>query len=177
MKSTISKLSCIIALLYLTGCSKNEPAMEKPSDFTGNEVTYALASGSAYSISGTAIFKERKDGFTTINISLNGIDGGKGAEFPVHLHFGDISKEKANVASLLQPVDGATGKSETILKQLADESSIKFSDLKALNACIKIHLSATGDGANVILSAGNVGSAVTSASTSGRLSIGICKSE
>ena len=31
------------------------------SEFTGNEVTYALAQGSQYAISGTIVFKERKD--------------------------------------------------------------------------------------------------------------------
>src|SRR5271154_4839330 len=38
------------------------------SVFTGNQSTYALQQASAYSISGTVTFKERKDGATTILI-------------------------------------------------------------------------------------------------------------
>jgi hypothetical protein len=170
------KVLSVSILIYALGCSANESDVKKPSDFTGNQVTYALVSGSDYNISGTAIFKERNNHSTQIDIALNGISGGKEMQLPVHLHLGDVSQEKANVAALLNPVDGGTGKSETILKQLADESSVLYSDVIRLNACIKVHLATNGDGANIILSAGNIGSAAANA-RSGDATIAVCKRE
>jgi hypothetical protein len=176
MKYRMYKAVGVLILVYLMGCSSNESDVKKPSDFTGKQVSYALVSGSEYNISGTAVFKERNDHTTQIDISLNGINGGKDLQLPVHLHLGDVSQEKANIAALLNPVDGGTGKSQTILKQLADESLVVYSDVIALNACIKIHLATNGDGANVILSAGNIGSASTNARSDNN-TIAVCKSE
>jgi len=176
MKYMMYKVLGVLILGYLMGCSSNESDVKKPLDFTGNQVSYTLVSGSEYNISGTAVFKERNDHTTQINISLSGMNGGKGMQLPVHLHLGDISQEKANVAALLNPVDGGTGKSETILKQLADESTVLYKDVIALNACIKVHLATNGDGANVILSAGNIGSAAN-ARLGNDTPIAVCKSE
>ena len=170
-------LAAIFTFLLLAGCSQQDPGVQQPSDLTGNEVTYILSSGSDLGISGTATFKEQKDGFSTIVISLTGIHGGEDKQFPVHLHLGDVTTEDADIASLLQPVDGKTGKSETNLMQLANETSIHFDELTELNACIKIHLAATGEGRNIILAAGNVGSAVIIGSASGKVGFGLCKSE
>lgn len=148
---------------------------ENTSEFTGNEITYALLQGSEYEISGTVILKERKDGSTTITVSLTGTDGS--AKLPVHLHLGDISQADADVAALLSPVDSKTGKSETILTRLADETTVAYADLIALEACIKIHLADTGPGRDVVLAGGNIGESFTKSLSSGRRGIGICKSE
>ena len=163
-------------LCCLLGCSQSEPTLQKPTEFTGNEVTYELVSASEFNVSGTATLKERLDGSTSVLISLSGIDGTDDMELPVHLHYGDITGEDADVAALLSPVKAKLN-SETILTQLSDESFLTYSDLKHMDAYIKIHLSATGDGRNVVLSAGNIGSAYAKSVTSGRLKIGTCKSE
>ena len=49
------------------GCQKSEGV----SEFTGNETTYSLQQGSAHSISGSVIFKERKDGKITAVIQID----------------------------------------------------------------------------------------------------------
>jgi hypothetical protein len=97
--------------------------------------------------------------------------------FPVHLHFGDIGADKAQVAAQLKPILGKTGKSETVLTMLADESPVTFNDLKTLEACVKIHLAASGENKDIILAAGNIGSAAINQNPGSRLSIGLCKSE
>jgi hypothetical protein len=173
---TITGYSWGMMLCCLLGCSQNEPSLQKPDAFTGNEVTYELVSASEFNVSGTATLKERCDGSTSILISLSGIDGSNDMELPVHLHYGDVTGEDAEVAALLNPVKAKLN-SETVLTRLSDESLLTFSDLKQMDACIKIHLSATGDGRNVVLSAGNIGSAYAKSVTSGRLKIGTCKSE
>jgi len=175
MSGIAKKALGIVLMTYAVGCSNQEQVTPKPSIYTGNEVSYALLSGSEYNVSGIATLKERNDRSTDLIISLKGVSGGS-TKFPVHLHLGDISVDQAAVAALLNSVDGKSGISTTNLRQLGDESIVSFDQLKNLNACIKIHLSDIGDGRNVILAAGNIGSAVTQANSSGRLPIGLCKS-
>jgi hypothetical protein len=168
--------SSAILILILSACS-SEPSVDNPDDFTGNEITYPLASGSNYNITGFVVLKEKKDGFTTVNIELSGMSGTEGLEFPVHLHFGNITTDNAEIAALLSPVNGKTWKSSTILKMLANETQITYSELLNFDASIKIHFSATGVNKDIILSAGNIGSAQDVTDPSGRFSIAICKSE
>lgn len=157
------------ALLLLIACEENE---EKPSLFTGNEVVYALAAGSTYPITGTLTIKEKKDGSSFILTELAGTEGI--AQHPVHLHLGDLSTPDAEVAALLTPVLGSTGKSETILTTLANETSITFTQLIELNACIKIHLAESGPGRDIILAGANIGTAVHAISN-GRIGIAVCQ--
>lgn len=163
-------LSLFSVMLILASCQKSEVV----SDFTGTQATYALTSGSEYNVSGTITFKERKDGFTTVVVSLTNTDGD--LKLPVHLHLGDISKADADVALLLNPADSKTGRSETIVTSLADDSKVTFKDLLKLSACVKVHLSESGPGRQVILAAGNIGSNSQSVMAGARLGIGVCKS-
>jgi hypothetical protein len=81
------------------------------------------------------------------------------------------------VAALLSPVNTRTGISETVLKQLADESEVSYSDLIKLNACIKIHLSDVGPERDIILAGGNIGASMAKSIESGRTGFVPCKSE
>ncbi len=163
-------LGLILAAVVLGACQKNEAV----SEFTGNQATYALQAGSSYPISGTVIFKERKDGAVTISVKLTGTSAGTVS--PVHLHMGDIGTDKAAVAALLTPVDGKTGTSETILRNLSDDSAVSYQRIIQLDACVKVHLSDTGAGRDIILAAGNVGTATTKATSGGRLGVAVCAS-
>jgi hypothetical protein len=168
----MKKLGVLALFGILAACQEHEQAI---SDLTGNEVTYSLQPGSDYPVSGTVIFQERKDGTTRITVALNGTEGT--VAHPVHLHLGDLSTPDAEIAALLNPVIGNTGKSETVLIALADETPITYTTLVNLNACIKIHLSDSGPDRDIILAGGNIGSAFSS--TSGRVPVefGVCKSE
>ncbi len=169
----MKKISGVIVLAFVAfACQKNEAV----SEFTGNETTYALQPGSQYAVSGTISFKERKDGKISASISLKGT-GGSEAKFPVHLHLGDITTPGADVALLMNPVTDKTGTSETTFDRLADESTINYNRLKALQACVKIHLGDTGADRDVILAAGNIGAAVANSNSGGRLGVSVCKSE
>ncbi len=168
----MNKVASALSLaLFLVGCQKNEAV----SEFTGNETNYALTQASNYAISGTVTLKERKDGSTTVAVELEGTQGE--AKFPVHLHLGDVSTPKADIAAILNPVVAAQGKSETVLTKLADESSVNYQQLISLKACIKIHLSDTGAEKDIILAGGNIGKSATSASSTGRVGFAECKSE
>ena len=161
----------VLLTMIAAGCQKNEAV----SEFTGNQATYSLQQGSVYSVSGTVVFRERKDGQVSAIIQLVGTEGD--IKHPVHLHLGDISKPDADVALLLNPVVGSTGKSETVFGALADESPIDYNRLTKLQACVKIHLGETGAARDIILVGGNIGSSFVDAPSSGRLGMSVCKSE
>lgn len=155
----------------LFSCQDSENA---PNNFSGNEVVYTLQSGSEFNVYGTATVKERNDGKAEVVVVLTGTSGS--GQHPVHLHLGDIGQPDADVAALLNPVSAGSGKSSTTLTVLANEESITYQDLIALNACIKVHLSAIGSGQDIVLAGGNIGSAVTQ--NSGRtVGLAVCKSE
>ncbi len=167
----------VIALLLsavIMSCAQNEPEVDPKTDLTGNEITYVLESGSDFNVSGTATFQETKDGYTRIVIALDKTF--KDGLFPVHLHLGDVQTDAAAVAALLAPVPASKAVSITDLGHLSDESKITFADLKVLEACIKIHLAAEGEGKDIILAAGNIGSAVGKPISGGRSGIAVCSS-
>jgi hypothetical protein len=145
------------------------------NEFTGNEVTYDLQPASQYDISGYVTIKEKRDGTAQVIVNLTGTSGN--GNLPVHLHLGDITAADADVAALLSPVNAQTGKSETVLSQLANETSITYSELINLDACIKIHLSDVGPERDIILSGGNIGASVSRSIENGRIGFQPCKSE
>lgn len=157
-------------LLLLAAC-ENQVIQEEV--FTGNEVIYNLQAGSTYAISGLLTLKERTDGSTLISIELDGTEGD--VQHPVHLHMGDLGEADAAIAALLTPVAAKTGKSETILTQLADESAISYDELVQLSASIKIHLAEAGPGRDVILAGANIGAAIMSNNSNARVGIAVCQ--
>lgn len=166
----------LLGMTIIAGLLACQDKEEVKTEFTGNETVYALLQASDYPINGTVTFRERLDGSATIDVTLSGTEGN--LEHPVHLHLGDISTPSADVAALLTPVLGSTGRSETILTRLADEQPVTYKDLIALNACVKIHLSATGESRDIILAGGNVGANAARDVSTGRASaFATCKSE
>lgn len=157
--------------ILLSSCQENVGT----SDFTGNENTYDLQSASQYNISGVVTLKEKRDGSTQVVVKLTGTSGE--SKLPVHLHLGDISTPGADVAALLNPVNAKTGTSETLLKHLADESTVTYSDLIKLNACLKIHLSDVGPERDIILAGVNIGASLSKSIENGRTGFVPCKSE
>ena len=133
-----------------------------PAALTGRSVTYPLFTGAEeWGYEGDATFAERNDGFTLLTIQLTGPTGT--SKFPAHLHEGPYSID-ADMAAMLTPVDAATGKSETLLKQLANGIEITYGELVVFDGHIKVHLG-DGDDKSVILAYGNIGSNPATASS------------
>ncbi len=172
--NTTGKLFLGIAVgMSLIACQDNGNIAR--DEFTGNEVVYPLQQASDFNVSGTVSFKEKMDGSAWIIVALSGTEGN--IAHPVHLHLGNIGTPDADVAALLNPVSGMTGLSETKLTQLSDESAISYKQLIDLNACVKVHLDASGPDRDIILAGGNIGSASAAEISTGRSGFGLCKSE
>ena len=161
----------LFASALFGACQENESLSV---DTTGNEVVYPLQKASDYDVSGTVSIREKCDGSSVVLVSLTGTEGE--IEHPVHLHLGNIGETGSDVAALLNPVIGSTGKSETQLRHLSDETEISYRQLIDLNACIKVHLAATGPDRDIILAGGNIGAASPDVA-GGRAGVGVCKSE
>ena len=155
-------------LLVLLACEEHGTVT---NDFTGNEAVYSLQAGSEYEVSGIVTVKEKADGTSYIITELNGTEGE--LFHPVHLHLGNVGTPDAEIAALLNPIKGSIGKSETTVSHLANETAISYTELIALNACIKVHLAESGTGRDIVLAGGNIGSAVDN--TNARSFLAACK--
>ena len=157
---------------WLISCNETESVR---NEFTGNETVYALDQGSAYNVSGRCYHK-RESGWHSISRG-EFVGNRRGYRTSSASSYGKYFSSGADVAALLNPVAGKTGRSETHLTQLADESLISYGELINLNACIKVHLASSGPDRDIILAGGNIGKASTPDVTGGRIGIGVCKSE
>lgn len=158
-------------MVILIACSDDDPA---ESDlFTGRAVTYDLFQGSEFPVYGTVTFSELKDLSLQAEVKLQGTEGD--AFHPVHLHYGSISTPDAEMALALNDLSAKSGESITIITKLMDETTFGYDDLLKFEGSVKVHLSATGDGKNVVLAGGNIGAAT--GDQTGRVSIAVCKSE
>jgi len=118
-----------------------------------------LIQTSAYPVSGTVTFKERKDGTTTVFIHLNGTSGSD--RLPVHLHRGSAAANAPEVVVPLNTLNASTGISTTVVSQLTDGTKISYPDLLKVSGYVNVHASSSGPESAVILAAGNVGTSVT----------------
>ncbi|MCJ7538175.1 MAG: CHRD domain-containing protein, partial [Desulfobacterales bacterium] len=94
-------------------------------------------------ISGSATFAKRDDGQILITIQLTGTQSG--ASHPAHIH-ANSAAETGGIVLDLSDVDGASGKSESLVKALNDGTLLSFDDLLAFNGYINVHLSAAALG-------------------------------
>ncbi len=170
MKNWIGFLVMAVAAV---SCQENDSL--PVTEFTGNEMVFALDQASDFNVSGTATFKEKVDGTALVLITLHGTEGE--SKLPAHLHLGDIKTPAADIAVLLNPVVAASGISETSITKLADDTQVTYQELIKLEASIKIHLSDVGQERDIILAGGNVGVLATKTVPGGRVGMAICKSE
>lgn len=169
------KYILLFASLFVLASCTDTTSIEDNNEYTGREIQYDLVQASDYPISGSVIFKERSDKTVEIDVLLSGTEGD--TYHPVHLHSDDLSKPDAEIAVLLNDLSGKSGESKTIIKSLSDETPFRFEDVADYYGSVKVHLSSYGEGANVILAGGNIGSALKAKGNPGRLGIAVCKSE
>ncbi|MFC3414572.1 CHRD domain-containing protein [Algoriphagus hitonicola] len=125
------------------------------NELTGESTTYNLLEVDIPGVSGTATFRERKDGSTLAVIELeNTVDG---ASHPAHIHE-NSAEEGGDIAVSFNPVDGTTGMSMTHIRTLDDESAITYSELLEFDGYVNVHLSM--EQLATLVAQGNIGSNV-----------------
>ena len=119
---------------------------------TGRQVSYPLTAQEDFSISGTATFAERNNGFSLVTLALAGTQ--PGGNHPAHIHF-NSADEGGGIAISLTTVNGATGVSKTNVESLNNNLGIVYEELILFDGYVNVHLAT--DALNVIVSQGNVG--------------------
>lgn len=113
---------------------------QSPADaleLLGNNRTYPLNAVDGSGISGNVVFEEGEGGYTKVTINLSGTpDGGA---HPAHIHFNSAA-EGGDIAISLEPVNGTTGTSVTLVNQLDDGTHINYQTLSAFEGYVNVHL-------------------------------------
>ncbi|WPP51071.1 CHRD domain-containing protein [Catalinimonas niigatensis] len=123
---------------------------------TGDSVTYVLNEVADSNVSGTATFYERNNGFSLVEIMVDGtLPLG---DHPAHIHF-NSAEEGGAIAIDLTNVNGTTGISRTNVDAQNNNKTTTYEDLLGFDGYINVHLSPEVLG--TILSQGNIGANVT----------------
>jgi len=126
-------------------------------DIGGNKLTgemeeYTLGEKAVAGISGTALFKERKNGKTLVEIMLQNTPA-EGVH-PAHIHMLSAAEGGAVVFPLTS-VDGLSGMSYTDVSKDMSDNTVTYSDLIDYDGHINVHLSA--EGLSTIVAQGDIG--------------------
>ena len=151
--------AALIAVMFIfSGCTKEEAA--EPMQ-TGTETTednmrqmqvYPLSSVTDSSISGTVSFQKAGPN-TKVTIMLEGTmqDG----DHPAHIHFNSAA-EGGGIAISLNNVNGASGRSTTIVNMMDSGTAITYEDLLNFDGHVNVHLSPTN--LATLIARGDIGS-------------------
>ncbi len=119
---------------------------------TGESVTYALDSVAVPTIKGEAVFYQRNNGTTLVELMVEGTpaDG----MHPAHIH-ANTAVEGGGIVISLTTVDGTTGISRTQVGAFDDGTAITYEELVEYDGYINVHLSAEALG--TIVAQGDIG--------------------
>jgi len=147
MKSLLIYCMLAVNVLYFIGCDD-----DTGPQLTGDSKTFELWPVSNLAINGTVTIAERDDDQVVITIQLTGTSSG--ASHPAHIH-ANSAAETGGIILDLTNVDGATGKSETIVNVLNDGTPLTYDDLLTIDGYVNVHLSATDLG--TLVAQGDIG--------------------
>jgi len=131
--------------LTLVSCGDDE-------NTTGNSVTYDLEERASSDVNGTAKFVELDNGKVQVELSLSGTTNGN--SHPAHIHM-NSALMGGDILISLDPVDGATGSSVTIVDQTDSGQAFTYAMVDMLDAYINVHKSATE--LEVVVAQGDIG--------------------
>jgi len=137
-------------LLGFSSCDKDDPVVEPIP--IGQPDSYFLAAVGASGVSGTIKFQELDNNATQIDITLSGTSSGN--MHPAHVH-ANTAAEGGGIIISLNPVDGATGTSSTVVTSLDDGTALSFDQVMDLNAYVNVHNSM--DDLGTLLAQGDIG--------------------
>jgi hypothetical protein len=115
-------------------------------------VTYPLTSVTDPNISGTATL-QKINNQTKVTIQLTGTTAGQ--MYPAHIHHNSAAEGGGIIASL-SDINGASGRSVTIVSMTDGNSPLSYEDLLTIDGHINVHLSATQ--LSTLVAQGDIGS-------------------
>jgi hypothetical protein len=137
MKNYLQQTGLLVILLtlalWMSGCDDDEG----PS-LTGDNTVYALGPKSNAAISGNVTFSKQSDNTVLITIQLTGTQ--TGGDHPAHIH-ADNAIDGGSIVLDLSNVEGASGRSETIVSTLNDGTPVTYEELIDFDGYINVHVS------------------------------------
>lgn len=140
----------MLSLATLFACNNDDDGTTPP--FEGDSEVYDLNAVSDSGVSGKATFTENEDNSVTVVLDLDGTT--EGNMHPAHIHFNSAAETGA-IAISLEPVNGATGMSTTIITKRDDGTAITYEELVNFDGYINVHLSA--ENLNTLVAQGDIG--------------------
>lgn len=141
-------LGILLALtLGITGCEDDSG----PS-LTGDNTVYTLGPKSNPGIDGNVTFSRQSDNSVLITIQLSGTQAG--GNHPAHIH-ADNAIDGGTILLDLSNVEGASGRSETVVTALNDGSPITYEELIDFDGYVNVHASASD--LNTLIAQGDIG--------------------
>lgn len=151
MKTFYQISGCVVvaALLMLgfSGCDDDSG----PS-LTGDNTVYPLDARSNPAISGNVTFSKQSDNSVLVTIQLNGTQAG--GNHPAHIH-SDNAVDGGSIVLDLENVDGATGRSETIVTAFNDGTPVTYEELIEYDGHVNVH--AAADNMSTLIAQGDIG--------------------
>ena len=145
LKNSPLILLALYAVSMLTACNEELP------DVSGKNRIYELSSITDDRIDGQVTIRERNDGTTQLELSLNGIR--PEAVHPAYIHF-NTALEGGGIAITLTPVDGNSSSSVTEISKLDNGSPITYDELVSFDG----HLNVQMDGnQGTVVTQGDIG--------------------
>ncbi len=142
-----------LGIIGLVSCGDDDDEMPTPgAGETGMSQSFDLSAVGASGANGTVTFAELDDSRVKITVSLTGTTAG--ASHPAHIH-DNTAAEGGGIAVSLEPIDGSSGMSETIVSAKDDGSPIGYADLIAYDGYVNVHLSV--DDLATLVAQGDIG--------------------
>lgn len=143
MKKSIQSILKMTALAFVAsafvfGCSDDDDNKDNSPGFTGESHTYTLAAEGDSNISGTAQFRERTDGSMVVTLNMEGTTAGQ--SYPVYIRSNAANQTGTTIVQL-EPVNGETGMSTTIIDERDNGTSFTYDDLMGLNGTLVVTMS------------------------------------
>ncbi len=134
---SILKMSAIalITSAFAFSCSDDDDNKNNAPGFTGESKTYTLISADDSDVSGTAQFRERTDGSMVVTVDLDGTTSGQ--SYPVFIRSNASNETGATIVEL-EPVNGTTGTSATILEERDNGTTLTYDQVLALNGTLVV---------------------------------------
>jgi hypothetical protein len=146
-------MSLLAASMFVMGCDGDEDESMPP---VAKETSYTLAELDGSGVSGTVTFTEESPTETTVVIQLSGTMAGE--SHPAHIH-SNSSEDGGAIVVDFNPVDGATGRSETTVTTLNDGTPVTYDELIDFDGHVNVHKSAAE--LAIMIAQGDIGSNAT----------------
>ena len=147
--------SMLVASVFVLGMGCDDDDDNGPSKAASTK-TYTLAQLDNSGVSGAVTFAKENDATTKVTINLTGTE--QGASHPAHIH-ADAAGSGGAIVLDFNPVDGTTGKSETMVTEFNDGTPVTYEELISYNGHVNVHKSATE--LAVMIAQGNIGANAT----------------